>query len=93
MSNEYIRRIDDLGRLVIPGELRNALGINERDAIQISQLNANQIVLSKAYATCFICGEKELLVYIGGVNVCASCRDKLKDAQSGDKIEINRGRE
>lgn len=83
---EYARRIDDLGRIVLPKEMRRELGWGERDALYIRQ-HGSTVVLEKAYPTC-ICGEKESLVEIGSVNICAVCRGKLRDAKAGDRIAI-----
>lgn len=85
---EYSRRIDDLGRIVLPGELRRELGWKERDALYIKRHSDTQVIIEKAYPTCFICGERESLVEIGHAHICAACRCKLRDAKDGDIIAI-----
>ena len=42
-----VRRIDDLGRVVIPMELRRSLGINDRDSLEIYTDNEGKIILKK----------------------------------------------
>lgn len=88
MNEENVRKIDDLGRVVLPKGIRQSLGWQERDALLIKQISPTQITIEKAYPTCFICGEKDNLVQIGAANICGACRDRLKDAKTGDKIEI-----
>lgn len=87
---EYTRRIDELGRIVLPKELRSALEWNGREALSIKQHSNTQIIIEKSCPTCFICGEIESLVEIGKVYICAACRGKLKDAKDGDSIAIEK---
>lgn len=46
------------------------------------------VMLKKASPSCFVCGAADRLIKIGSANVCAVCREKLKDAQDGDTIEV-----
>ncbi|WP_028401074.1 AbrB/MazE/SpoVT family DNA-binding domain-containing protein [Ectobacillus panaciterrae] len=54
-----IRKVDDLGRIVIPIELRRALGIAEKDALEIFVENDGSIILKKYQSsmTCVVTGE------------------------------------
>ena len=69
-STGIIRRVDELGRIVIPIELRNKLKIAEKDPIEI-YVDGSSIVLKKLEETCVFCGctinlkkYKDKLVYI-----------------------------
>lgn len=54
-STGIIRRVDELGRIVIPIELRNKLKIAEKDPIEI-YVDGSSIVLKKLEETCVFCG-------------------------------------
>lgn len=75
-STGVVRRVDDLGRVVIPKELRRTLGINELDAVEIFT-NGEHIVLRKYVPGCVLCGNLEELHTIEGKQVCLSCRIKI----------------
>jgi transcriptional pleiotropic regulator of transition state genes len=76
-----VRRVDDLGRVVIPKELRRAYDIKERDAIEIFTKD-DVIILKKYQPGCVLCGEREEgLIDFKGKNVCPCCIEEL---QAGD---------
>ncbi|POO88702.1 AbrB family transcriptional regulator, partial [Clostridium sp. 2-1] len=54
-SSGIVRNLDNLGRVVIPKEIRKVLGINEGDPIEIAKVN-NDIVLRKYSKGCIFCG-------------------------------------
>ena len=56
-STGIIRRVDELGRVVIPIELRNKFGIAEKDPIEI-YVDGSNIVLKKFEPNCIFCGIK-----------------------------------
>lgn len=68
------RRLDELGRIVLPKELRKELKLAERDSLQIFT-EAGTIVLKPHRTACFICGEQEdsLLAEVSGCAICAQC--------------------
>lgn len=71
-STGIIRKVDDLGRIVLPIELRRTLDIEERDELEIF-MEGDQIILRKYEPTCIFCGcDKKLIVY-GSKNVCRAC--------------------
>ena len=70
------RRIDSLGRIVIPKEVRKELDINEGDPIEILQEDKN-IVLKKYHVSCVFCGEQEGLFEFKGVRICKDCCKKI----------------
>ena len=75
-STGIIRKVDDLGRIVLPIELRRMLDIAERDELEIFVEN-DRIVLSKYEPACIFCGSSRDLVTLNGKNVCKVCVEKL----------------
>ena len=67
-----VRKVDELGRIVLPIELRRNLDIEERDALEI-YLDGDKIVLQKYEPACLFCGSAQELVKYRGKNVCSSC--------------------
>jgi len=67
-----IRRVDELGRIVLPIELRRSLDIAERDQLEIC-LDGDKIVLQKYEPACIFCGSSHALVKHRGKNVCHDC--------------------
>lgn len=71
------RRIDHLGRIVIPAELRRLLGINEGDYIQFSAEDG-RVVIEKLEERCTFCGSSTELAQFHAKLVCAACRSELR---------------
>lgn len=67
-----VRKIDDLGRIVIPRELRNTMSINEGDGLEIF-VDKGEIILKKYNPGCTFCNKFEELVEFGGTKVCKGC--------------------
>ena len=70
------RKIDDLGRIVIPAETRRLFNIREGDQLIIS-VEGDSIVLRKLDSTCTFCGSTENVSAFKGKGICASCRGQL----------------
>ncbi len=77
-STGIVRKIDELGRIVLPKELRMTLNINEKDALEIFVDNS-MIVLKKYEPACMFCGKMEDIVNYKGYNICKECVEKLHD--------------
>lgn len=73
----FVRRIDDLGRVVIPKEIRRINGINEGDPLEIYTEHDGQIVLKKYEAGCTLCGSTDDLIDLKDKRICKSCADKI----------------
>ena len=73
-----VRKVDELGRLVIPMELRNKLKIKEKDPIEI-YLEGSNIVLKKVEKTCIFCGSKKNIVGYKDKNICEKCIGDLSE--------------
>ena len=76
MDTGIARKIDDLGRIVIPAETRRLFNIREGDQLMIS-VEGETIVMRKLEATCTFCGSTEAVTSFKGKGVCASCRSQL----------------
>jgi AbrB family transcriptional regulator, transcriptional pleiotropic regulator of transition state genes len=70
------RKVDSLGRVVLPAEMRRMFGIGEGDLVEIS-VEGNSIVLTKVEARCVFCGDADTLVEFSGRLVCGSCLSAL----------------
>ena len=69
----HVRRIDELGRIVLPAELRQSHGIADKDEVEI-YVEGDSIVLVKHRPPCVFCGSSEGLVEFKGKMVCEECR-------------------
>jgi transcriptional pleiotropic regulator of transition state genes len=74
------RRIDHLGRIVIPSELRRLLGINEGDYIQFSAEDG-RVVIEKLEERCTFCSASADLTQFRSKLVCAGCKAELTKAE------------
>ncbi len=75
-STGIVRRVDELGRIVIPIELRKTMDIKEKDPLEIL-VNNDQIILRKYESACIFCGNAESLVDHHGRKVCKLCMDQI----------------
>lgn len=71
------RKVDDLGRIVLPAELRRSFDIREGDHIDIA-VEEDRIVLSKKRNSCTFCGSMDSLRSYREHQVCQSCVSELK---------------
>jgi len=72
-----IRRIDELGRVVIPMEFRKILEINTSDFMEIS-MEGEQIIVNKYQNKCVFCGKVNQIYTYSGKKICKSCMGNLK---------------
>lgn len=77
-STGIVRRIDELGRIVIPMELRKSMDLKEKDPLEILT-NDGTIVLRKYSNSCVFCGEAEDIIPFGSKHVCPACLKKIKE--------------
>ncbi|HUZ84181.1 MAG TPA: AbrB/MazE/SpoVT family DNA-binding domain-containing protein [Gaiellales bacterium] len=75
-----VRRVDELGRIVIPVEIRRKLRIGEHDPLEITT-NGRTIVLAKPRDACALCGSRHDLTPFRENQICASCRSALADGE------------
>ena len=71
-----VRPIDDLGRIVLPIELRKAMNINKRDLLEIF-VEDSTIILKKYDKSCLFCGNTEEIQDFKGHSVCKNCLSEI----------------
>ena len=71
-----VRKVDELGRIVLPIELRRTLDIAERDPLEI-YVDGSSIVLTKYQPACIFCGDSGDIITYKGKNVCEACLREL----------------
>jgi transcriptional pleiotropic regulator of transition state genes len=76
-STGVVRRVDELGRVVIPIELRRTMEIAEKDALEI-YVDGECIILKKYQPACIFCGNAKDVVNIKGKNICSDCLAEIK---------------
>lgn len=77
-STGIIRKIDELGRFVIPMEMRNKLDISNSDSLEI-YVEGTSIILKKYQPDCVFCGSSKNVTQYKDKNVCEKCLNELKD--------------
>ncbi len=81
MASSGIRRkVDDLGRVVIPVGLRRNLGIEEGDLLEFS-IEDERIILARPSDRCVLCATETNLVEFRGRSVCSTCVAELEQAR------------
>ncbi len=77
-STGIVRRIDSVGRFVLPIELRRTLQIEDSDSLEIF-VEDNTIVLKKYQPACIFCGNARDVSTYKGKNVCSDCIANLQN--------------
>ena len=72
-----VRKVDELGRIVLPIELRRTLNIRHEDPIEIF-VDGDYIMLKKYEPACIFCGNEKDVITIRGKNVCEECLQQIK---------------
>ena len=72
-----VRKIDELGRIVLPIELRRNMSINEGDPLEIFIEGSNTIILKKYMPACIFCGDAQNMQTFKGYNICPACAKEL----------------
>ena len=82
-STGIVRKVDELGRVVIPIEIRNKFHIAEKDPIEI-YVDGSSIVLKKYEPNCIFCGSSKHLVQYKDKLICAKCSRQISNLTSDD---------
>ena len=77
-STGVVRKIDELGRIVLPIEIRKTLDIQQKDALELF-IDEDKIILQKYQPSCIFCNQVEDIIYFNGKRVCAACIEKMKN--------------
>lgn len=75
-STGIVRKVDELGRIVIPIELRRTLNIDIKDSLEI-YVDGEQIILKKYEPACIFCGNARDVINYKGKNICENCLKEL----------------
>lgn len=71
-STGIVRKVDELGRIVLPIELRRTLNIDEKDSLEI-YVDGSSVILRKYEPSCIFCGDAGDVIRYKGKNICRSC--------------------
>ena len=86
-STGIVRKVDELGRVVIPRELRRTLDIEEKDALEI-YVDGDRIILRKYEPACLFCGQAEGITHFKGKNVCQECLQDMRTQVTPPKRKV-----
>lgn len=75
-STGIVRKVDELGRIVLPIELRRTLDIAEKDSLEI-YVDGNTVILKKYQPSCVFCDNPQDVISYRGKNICAKCIREL----------------
>lgn len=75
-STGIVRKIDALGRIVLPIELRRNMDVDDNASLEIF-VDGDSIILKKYLPTCVFCGEAKDIITYKGRNICQACRAKI----------------
>lgn len=78
-----VRKVDELGRIVLPVELRRTLDIADRDTLEIF-VEGSAIVLKKYQDACIFCDSAREIKIYKGKNVCARCLRTMREIPTED---------
>ena len=71
-STGIVRKVDELGRIVLPIELRRTLDIDVKDALEI-YVEGSQIILQTYEPACVFCGDSKDVIRFKEKNICRKC--------------------
>ncbi|MBZ4655999.1 MAG: AbrB family transcriptional regulator, transcriptional pleiotropic regulator of transition state [Epulopiscium sp.] len=72
-----VRKIDPLGRIVLPKEIRKVYDIKEGDSLEIF-VDKESIILKKYTPACIFCEEAKDTSIVKGKLICKTCREELR---------------
>ena len=78
-STGIVRPIDNLGRFVLPIEIRNTMDLKPRDSVEIF-VDDDKIILKKYMPACLFCGNADDVIYFRGKLICRNCYISLRNA-------------
>lgn len=75
-STGMVRKIDELGRIVIPSEIRESMDIQKKDALEIFT-DDGRIILQKYEPACIFCNGMDDITFYMGKRICRACAEKI----------------
>ncbi|MDQ3986222.1 MAG: AbrB/MazE/SpoVT family DNA-binding domain-containing protein [Actinomycetota bacterium] len=82
-STGVVRKIDELGRIVLPSELRKVFGIREGDELEIS-VEEDRVILQKRQDVCLFCSAEGPEFEYRDRRICRNCAQELTQLASGE---------
>lgn len=76
-STGVVRKVDELGRVVLPISIRQNMDINERDSLEIFT-EGDRIILQKYQPSCIFCSNADDVVYYNGKRICTECLENIR---------------
>lgn len=76
-STGIVRNVDELGRIVIPKEMRRNMDIASSDPVEI-YVEGDKIILTKYHPCCNFCGSEDDVVEFKGKKICTACLNEIK---------------
>lgn len=80
-STGIVRRLDSLGRVVIPKDLRDAFGLSRNAQLAVA-VDGDAVVLERTDVTCVFCGAAEHVIPHRGKGICVDCVREVRDLAS-----------
>ena len=77
-STGIVRKVDELGRIVLPIEMRRTLDIGEKDALEI-YVEGSSVILKKYKPSRVFCDATKDITVFKGKNICPKCLKELKE--------------
>lgn len=75
MQAVVTRKIDELGRIILPADLRNNLNLEAGDEMDIFADKAGNIILKKSMERCILCKGTDKLIKVRDKSICSSCKE------------------
>ena len=79
-STGIIRKVDELGRIVLPIELRRTMDIGVKDMLEIF-VDGDEIILKKYHPSCIFCSDARDVIPYKGKLVCKKCMEELRKSE------------
>ena len=73
----FVRKVDRLGRVVLPAELRHELNIAEQDTVEV-QISGTSLVIQKYEQACVFCGSSQDILAYRNRSICQQCLHSLR---------------
>ena len=73
-----VRKVDELGRIVLPIETRKRLDLGPKDPVEIF-VEKDRVVLKKYEPCCIFCGDSKDVIYFKDKKICSKCLEELKE--------------
>ena len=78
-STGVVRKVDELGRIVLPVSIRATMNIKEKDSLEIFT-DENKIILQKYEPSCTFCSNADNIVFFNNKRICEECLKKIKES-------------